>query len=54
MDNIMSTCSVNQLNQPGEPENVGFQQVQTRLLSAMFRRNDITQRACGWDDTTMT
>lgn len=54
VDNIISTCSVNQLNQPGELEKMEFQQAQTRLLSAMFRRNDITQRECGWDDTAMT
>lgn len=54
MDNIMSTSSINLRNQPGELEKVELQQVQTRLLSAMFRRHDITQRECGWDDTAMT
>jgi len=51
---LMSTSSINLRNQPGELEKVELQQVQTRLLSAMFRRHDITQRECGWDDTAMT
>jgi hypothetical protein len=41
-------------NRRGEPEKVEFQQAQTRLHSAVFRRHDITQRGLCCDDLMMS